>query len=140
MATKSVKAPQDRQPKEEKVLRPQEVPGWDLLRPFEEIPVWEQTPLISMLQEATQDSDELSDEEYAALSPNEKVEYDKNKDSIKSFDVNIIGRLAFQLKSFAVDEEAYTKFCSGRLGMSNAMNLAMAWVGQMGESESSENS
>lgn len=118
------KKPQDRMPKStdvEKPLTPEETPGWNLMRDFSEIPVWEQTPMISLLQNAIGDSE---DEE----------------ENVKSFDVNIIGQMAQAMIPYAKDQAEFTKFVSGSGAMERAMNLAMAWVGQMGEFKSSESS
>jgi hypothetical protein len=115
------KAPQDRKPKAapvEEPLSPEEVPGWELMKPMSEIPVWEQTPLIAILQSAFEDT--------------------KEEGEAQSFDINLIGELAKEMSAHAVDAEAYRKFVSGAGAMERAMNLAMAWVGQMGEFASSE--
>lgn len=135
------KKPVDRKVKgEDKVAtRPEETPGWELLRSFEEIPVWDQMPLISLLEEATSDETvKLSKEEYAALTPEERKEMDEGKR--RSIDLMTLGNLVLQLKTYAIDEEAYTKFCSGSGALQRSINLAMAWVGQMGESIGSEDS
>lgn len=136
------KKPSDRKPKgaDKIATRPEETPGWDLLRPFDEIPVWEQMPLIAMLHEAMDDSeiDEMTKEEFANLTPEERKEKLEAQGETRDFDIRIIGQLALELKNFAIDEDAYTKFCSGSGAMERALNLAMAWVGQMGESTSSD--
>lgn len=114
------KAPQDRKPKAATVdepLSPEEVPGWELMKPMSEIPVWEQTPLIAILQKAV-----------------EGAEVDGE---VQTFDINVIGELAKALIPYAIDEAAFIKFVSGAGAMERAMQLAMAWVGQMGEFESS---
>lgn len=121
-AAKTPKTPQDRKPKAAEVetpLSPEEVPGWELMKPMSEIPVWEQTPLIALLQDAIEDGDDEGNGK-------------------KSFSVNIIGEMSKAMIPYALDEAAYTKFVSGSGAMERAMNLAMAWVGQMGEFGSSE--
>lgn len=133
------KKPMDRLPKEE-ATRIEDTPGWELLKPFSEVPVWDQMPLILMMQEATQEAKELSKEEYAKMTPEERKAYDEDPESIRSFDMSIVGELSKKLLDFAVDEQAYTEFCSGSGALERTMNLAMAWVGQMGEAESSEDS
>jgi hypothetical protein len=137
------KAPADRLPKaEEMVVRPEETPGWELMKDLNDIPVWEQTPLVSMLQNVLTDGEDekLSDEEIDAMTDEEFEAYDKQRklNRVKTFDVNIIGQFAKALIPYAKDEAAFTKFVSGPAAMEKAMNLAMAWVGQMGESSSSE--
>lgn len=135
------KKPADRQAKEIET-RPEDTPGWELMKPFSEIPVWDQMPLMAMLHDAMDDSeiDRLSNEEFANLTPEERKAKIEEAGETRNFDIRILGNLAFELKKFAVDEEAYTKFCSGSGAMERSLNLAMAWVGQMGESISSEDS
>lgn len=141
----TTRKPADRKPKAEetKPLAPEETPGWDLMKPMEEIPVWDQMPLIAMLQDALNDSDkhDKSDEEIDAMSKEEWALYQEKK-SVKSaersFDVKIIGTLAKALLPYAKDEKDFTKFASGSGAMQRVMNLSMAWVGQMGEFGSSE--
>ena len=136
------KAPSDRKPKA--ATKPattlvEETPGWELLKSFEEIPVWDQMPLIALLDAATSDETRnLTKAEYAALTPEERKEMEEGKRA--SVDITILGDLTKKLKDFAVDEEEYTKFCSGSGAMQRSLNLAMAWVGQMGESIGSEDS
>lgn len=136
------KKPTDRKPKGEKakaVTRPEETPGWELLKPFSEVPVWDQMPLVQLLDNVISDSTrELTKAEYAALTPEERKELKEGK--AQSVDLNMFGQLAKSLIEFAVDKEAYTKFCSGSGAMERSMTLAMAWVGQMGEAIGSENS
>lgn len=139
----AAKKPTDRKPKgaakAKAATRPEETPGWELLRPFSEVPVWEQMPLVQLLDNVISDSTrELSKAEYAALSPEERKALKEGKS--QSVDLNMFGQLAKALIEFAVDKEAYTKFCSGSGAMERSMTLAMAWVGQMGEAIGSENS
>lgn len=119
----SPKTPQDRMPKateiEDTILTAEETPGWNLMKDFSEIPVWEQTPMIALLQDAIGDSTDEGE-------------------FVKSFDVNVIGQMAKAMIPYAKDEAEFTKFVSGTGAMERAMNLAMAWVGQMGESGSSD--
>lgn len=138
--------PQDHKKKGETVAAakqlqqdPTSVPGWDLMKDFAEVPVWDQTPMIETLRRAFEDSGRLSTEEYENLSDEDKKAYDEGAE-IKSFDINLIGDLARQMIPHAKDQAEYTKFVSGHGAMERAANLAMAWVGQMGEFNSSENS
>lgn len=139
---KNAKAPKDRKPKvvEEPKLLPEETPGWDLMQDMANIPVWDQTPLINLLQSAFEDADGgKTDEEIDAMTKEEWELYQaKASAKEKSFDVNIIGELAKGIMPYAKDEAAYIKFVSGPGAMERAMTLAMAWVGQMGESGSSD--
>lgn len=121
--TTTPKAPQDRKPKAaeaEKPFIPEEVPGWHLLRPFSEVPVWDQAPIISIVE-----SLQMGGKEGEVL-------------EAKGDMVKMIGELAKALLTVAIDEEAYTKFVSGRDGLQNAANLAFGWVRNLGESEASE--
>lgn len=135
------KKPQDRKPKAEKALEITDTPGWDLMKPIEDIPAWDQTDLIAMLQDVWNEQEkakkqaikELKAELDAAGEPYEEDEIEVEAD----FDVRIIGRLIKSLIPFTRDEAAYTKFVSGAGGIERGGELAMAWVGQMGESVSS---
>lgn len=114
------KAPQDRKKKAaELVVDVTKTPGWDLMVPMEHIPVWDQTTLIAMLQDAVDHGEE-------------------GEDGSTSFDISVIGTIAKALQEYAVDRDAYLKFVSGPGALERAMTLAMAWVGQMGEFKGSE--
>lgn len=137
----AAKKPSDRQVKETP-KRPEDTPGWSLMRSFDEIPVWEQMPLIAMLHDALDDSevDEMSKEEFANLTPEERKAKLEEQGEERDFDIRILGELSLKLRDFAVDADEYTKFCSGKGALERSLNLAMAWVGQMGEFSGSENS
>jgi hypothetical protein len=141
MATKK---PADKKPAQQPKIAPEEVPGWDLMRPLDEVPVWEQTELVAILQEAMDDATpEIDETLLEGLTPNQRI---KKEEELKkaavssSLDIRIIGKLGQAIKPYARDEAAYVKFVSGSGAMERTMNLAMAWVGQMGEFSSSENS
>lgn len=140
------KAPQDHKEKGEDVpRRPEDTPGFDLLVPFSEVPVWDQVPLIQLLDEAIDrsDTEKMSPEEFAALTVEEREAIkaeEAEKGEKRNFDLSVISTLTLKLREFAVNEAEYTKFCSGSGAMQRSMDLAMAWVGQMGESDSSEDS
>lgn len=148
-AKKTPKAPSDRKAKaselEAEIKKdPTKTPGWHLMKPIDDIPVWEQTPLIQYMQSAMETSvEEVSNEEYANMSEEEREVYNaevEKKGIKKSFDINMLGQLVKELRNYAIDEAEYTKFVSGAGALERGMRLAMAWVGQMGESESSSNS
>jgi hypothetical protein len=122
------KAPQDRKPKaeEEAPFIPEETPGWHLLRPFAEVPVWDQAPIMALVEE-------ISEAASKKGKPGEEVELSNTSDML-----GVVGSLAKALLSVAIDPVEYTKFVSGREGLQNATNLGFAWVRQMGESEASE--
>lgn len=146
---KTPKAPADRKVKAVEMADsikkdPTKTPGWHLMKPIDDIPVWEQTPMIQFMQEAMESSvEEVSNEEYAKMSEEERAAYNAEveaKGIKKSFDIDMLGQLVKKLMDYAVDPAEYTKFVSGAGALERGMNLAMAWVGQMGESESSSNS
>ena len=147
-APKNAKVPQDRKPKKEELpVEPtlEELPGYELLKPLAEVPVWDQTPLISKLQKVYEDQEkeakELRQAEVERLVATGVPREDIDVDSIEveaSFDIDIIGQLVKAVVPFAKDEAEFIKFCSGAGAIERAGALAMAWVGQMGESESSE--
>ena len=133
---KNAKKPQDRKAKvevkEEAVMRPEDVPGFNLLRPFSEVPVWDQTELLSLVDELMEEPDEESEDGE----PREV----KMKEFNKSVTIELIGRMGKALLPFALDPAEYTRFVSGREGFQRTIDLTLAWVGQMGEAEGSEDS
>lgn len=133
------KAPSDHLAPKEKP-RPEDTPGWDLLKDFSDIPVWDQTPLIALIQSVSDDAKPISDEEYNKMSPKERDAYNADRENHSSFDVNILGEIALALRPFAKDDADYVKFVSGKGALERAMNLGMAWVGQMGEFGNSDDS
>lgn len=121
--TTRAKAPQDRKPKavevQEEVVNPEETPGWELMKDFADIPVWDQTPLLAQFQAVFESAD-------------------KDENGSSSVDIQVAGDMAKALIPFAKDEAEFIKFMSGAGALQRAMNLVMAWVGQMGEFGSSE--
>lgn len=154
--------PQDRKEKivKEFTIRPEETPGWDLMKPIDEIPVWDQIPLVSMLQDALKESEQNAKEKFeddnarrvskgleplkprVAKDDKGKVIRDDAGEPIeiyeRDFDISIIGKLAQGILPYAKDEAELTKFLSGKGALNRTADLAMAWVGQMGESSSSD--
>lgn len=114
------KAPQDRKRKKDKQDRPEDVPGFNLLKPFDEVPVWDQGPLLEMIYQIQGDAKDGSEIE---LSESDVIKY--------------LGPLGKALLPMAKDEEEFTKFASGKKGASNVMNLAFAWMAALGEDKSS---
>lgn len=117
------KAPQDRKPKAEKTVRPEDVAGMELLKTIDEIPVWDQAPLLSLVKELMGDAEE-----------GEEVTLDKAQA------INILGAIGQAMLPFAHDEKAFTKFCSGRDALTKIADLAMAWTSALGEEKSSGDS
>ena len=118
---KTTKKPQDRKPKKAKELRPEDVPGFDLLRPMSDVPVWDQTDLLSLVYQlqGSADGEGKLDLDEAEVMP-------------------LLGKIAKAMLPFAYDEKVFTKFCSGKDALQKVMDLANAWVVSLGEDESSD--
>lgn len=124
--TTSKKTPQDRKPKAEKVekiQRPQDTPGFNLLKSIDEVPVWDQAPLLSLVNELIGDAKE-----------GEEIKVDEGRA------INLMGEMARAMLPWAVDTQQFIKFVSGKGAMERVMNLAMAWTSALGEGESSDDS
>lgn len=122
MATsKPRKAPADRKPKAEERPRPEDTKGWHLLKSIDEVPVWDQAPLMSLVQSLIGDAKEGEDIEVA-------------------LDAAILGDIARAMIPWAKDEAEFTKFCTGRTALQDVANLAMAWTSVLGEEMSSDDS
>lgn len=93
--------------------------GWELLKPYDEVPVWEQLELVEIVKPLIP----------KGVEPGQSVELDLN-----SIDLSIIGNLAKKLQDFAVDPGAYLSFVSGPQGLTHAMDLGIAYAMQLGES------
>jgi hypothetical protein len=123
--TTSRKTPQDRKPKAAEVIppRPQDTEGFSLLKPIDEVPVWDQAPLLSLVNQLMGDA-----------KPGEEVELDE------SVALLLMGDIAKAMLPWSVDQKEFTKFCSGKGAIQRVMNLAMAWTSVLGEGESSDDS
>jgi len=117
---KKPKAPQDRKPKAEKADRPEDTPGFDMLKPFSEVPVWDQGPLLALINEIRGDA---ADGESIELTETEAI--------------RLVGPIGRALLPMAKDPDKFTKFASGKKGASNVLNLAFAWMAALGEDKSS---
>lgn len=120
------KKPQDRKPKAAdvpKIERPEDVEGFDLLKPIDEVPVWDQAPLLALVAQLTEDSDEEGN-----------VSLD-NAEAIK-----ILGEIGRAMLPFAVSVSAFTKFCTGKDALQRVASLAIAWTATLGEGKSSDDS
>lgn len=144
--TTAPKKPQDRKPKAVE-LPPTDVtdtPGWELMKPLEEVPVWDQTDLLAILQSIYSDSEKENKAKLKEL--NEKLAAEggvllaelPDEEKVEDFDIRLIGTLAKAIQPYAKDDAAFLKFVSGAGAMERSAELAMAWVGQMGESTSSD--
>lgn len=118
---KKPKAPQDRKPKKQKDIRPEDVPGFNLLRPMSDVPIWDQTPLLSLVAQL-----------HGQAGDDGKVELEEAEV------LPLLGQIAKSMLPFAVDEKAFTKFCSGKDALQKVMDLSNAWVAALGEDVSSD--
>lgn len=123
--TTSRKTPQDRKPKAaaEPIKRPQDTPGFELLKPIDEVPVWDQAPLLALVNQLIGDAKE-----------GEEVQIEE------SLAIGLMGDIAKAMLSWSIDEAQFTKFCSGKGAMQRVMELAMAWTSALGEEKSSDDS
>lgn len=112
------KAPQDHLPKQAD-QEPEKPEGWDLIKPLDQIPVWEQTELLQTLKEAFGD------------------QVDVTEISVQEFDMRIIGKIALALRGWAKNAAEYDRFVSGQGAMQRAMDIATYAGGLLGESDSS---
>lgn len=121
------KTPQDRKPKaakvETKIERPEDVKGFDLLKPIDEVPVWDQTPVLALVAEMTDGANTAGD---LVLDNGEAV--------------RLLGEMGRALVAVAKDQAEFIKFASGKSALQDVATLAMAWAASLGEDESSENS
>jgi hypothetical protein len=140
------KKPQDRKPKAEDIpaFDITETPGWDLLKPLEEVPVWDQTDLLAILQDIYSESEKENEARLKEINKGLEAEGRKplkklpENEKSQDFDIRLIGTLAKAIQPYAKDDAAFLKFVSGAGAMERSAELAMAWVGQMGESTSSD--
>lgn len=114
------KKPQDHKPKAQKVERPEDVKGFHLLRSIDEVPVWDQAPLLALVADLTKDVDD-----------------DGNIEIENSKAVLLLGQIGKAMMPFAIDEKEFTKFCTGRTALADVAQLAIAWTSVLGEDESS---
>jgi len=121
--TTSKKTPQDRKPKAAKIVRPEDTPGFDLMKSIDEVPVWDQAPLLALVYELMGDAQEGTE-----ISLNDA-------DAIP-----ILGKIGKAMLPWAKDEKAFTHFCSGKDALQRIAELAMAWTSVLGEGESSDDS
>jgi hypothetical protein len=116
------KAPQDRKPKKEKKARVEDTPGFNLLKPFSEVPVWDQTPLLKIIYKLQGDHKE-----------GEQVELDL--DELDAID--LVGQLGHAMVPIAINPDEFVRFASGPDAAQRVMELAMAWAAALGEAKSS---
>lgn len=120
------KTPQDRKPKATtvpEIERPEDVEGFDLLKPIDEVPAWDQTPLLSLVAQLTEGANDAGD-----------VELDNAQA------VSLLGEIGRAMLPLAVDPKAFTKFASGKEALQRVTHLAIAWSAALGEDESSDDS
>ena len=126
--TTAPRKPQDR--KQKTVAGPAEHPeGWDLLKPFDQVPVWDQTELLEIVKPLMGDAEPGTEEDGKGQSID-----------LMTFDTRIVGVLARKLADMAVDRDVYLAFVSGPGALVRAVNLGVAYAGQLGESGRSPSS
>jgi hypothetical protein len=121
--TTSKKTPQDRKPKAEKIVRPEETPGFNLMKSIDEVPVWDQAPLLGLVAELLGDAEEGS---TISLSDSEAIP--------------LLGKIGKAMLPWAKDQAEFTKFCTGKDALQRIAELAVAWTTVLGEGESSDDS
>lgn len=119
MAT-SPKTPQDRKPKtEDTVTRFEDVDGSDLLKPFSQVKGSDQLRLMNKLRAGGF--------------------LDATEGSIAERDLEPLADLIdWVSERFAVEQDAFEAFTSGRGGYNRALDLVIAYAGVLGESDSSK--
>lgn len=121
--TPARKAPADRKPKAEAIVRPEDTPGFELLKSIDEVPVWDQAPLLGLVRKLHGNADE-----------------DGNVELEEHEAIPLLGQIAKAMLPFAHNEKEFTKFCTGREALQRVMDLATAWVAVLGEEKSSDDS
>lgn len=108
------KQPQDRLAK---AVQPDAKPeGWELLKPFSEVPAWDQADLIE------------------AFKPLMAAGEGGNNTSLLNLDMRAVGTVARLVhERFAVDPAALQAFTSGPGGLERMLQLASAYLEQLGE-------
>ena len=117
------KAPQDRKPPKVKA-EPEHPEGWDLLKPFSEVPVWDQAELLEIVKPLAADA-----QEGEGASPEQRAQ---------SFDARLVGDLAkWLLDRAASDRAGLERLFMGRGALQRAIVLGVAYADELGESEPS---
>lgn len=88
-------------------------PGWNLLIPVDQLPSWDLLDLYSEIAELVEAQEKAT----------------TDKDSIR-----LMSSIVRTVKAVAVDQDAYTDFARGVDGFKRAMELAIAWLGELGKS------
>lgn len=128
--TRTRKTPQDRKPAQASVDaarqgRFEDVEGHELLIPFSKIKGSDQARMMArMLKLLGAESIEDVDQEV----------------DVSNFDLDEVADFIDWVEDrYAVDPVKFAAFTAGRGGMERAMNLCMAYAGEMGEGDGSEN-
>ena len=129
MTTATPRTPQDRKPKATPPSPAAHPEGWDLLKPFDQVPVWDQTELLEIVKPLMSDAETVDETDDAG-----------QRQRMMTFDTRLVGTLAKRLVDFAVDKDAYLAFVSGPGALERAIRLGVAYVDLMGESERSTSS
>lgn len=113
---RTAKAPADRKAP---AVRPENTPGYKLMKKFADIPLWEQEALFNLyddLRDIEARSEGLSDEDARRLY------------------ISTMMQVAKELRNYAIEPEAYDVFLSGADALSRAGELSTTWLGQLGKS------
>lgn len=136
------KKPQDRQPKATSTSIEKFPEGWELLKPIEEIPAWDQAPLVQSLYDIMDrgeiDTDAVYEENLRREEAGEPKLTAKEEKQFMAFNFTLIGEMGRALIPFARDEAAYVKWASGPGALTRVGKLAMRWSSYLGESAGSE--
>lgn len=112
--------PQPKKPQDHKQAAAEEEKpdGWDLLKSPDHVPVWDQADLVARIAPLTGkikgDSDTIEIEDTPEM-------------------VRFIGEIARALLPYAVDQDAYVRFVSGRGALQRSAELSIWYVGLLGE-------
>lgn len=114
--------PMDHQPKGGAAV-PDAVPGVELLKPLDAIPVWDQADFIQTVTAAFGDIDE---DQVA-------------EGNVRDFDISAIGHVARKMLLMADDPDKFEAFLSGPGALQRTMTLGVWLANRLGESEASTN-
>jgi|GEM_PF-3231384 len=124
------KTPQDHKPTQASVdaakqERFEDVPGSELLKPFSKIKGSDQARMMARMLK---------------LLGAESIEDVKGDVDASNFDLDEVADFIDWVEErYALDPEKFAEFTAGRGGMTRALNLVLAYSGEMGEDDGSEN-
>lgn len=124
------KAPQDHKPSQEAIAEAQQrrfedIEGSDLLKPFSKIKGSDQARMLSRMMK---------------LLGVEDLEQAENVDTSNMDLEEVADFIDWIAERYTVDVEKFEDFTSGKGGMERALNLVMAYAGEVGEGDGSASS